>query len=101
MTELRVIPVEGIPEIAAGDDVGALLAAATAFEDGDVVVVAQKAVSKAEGRTARLEEVEPSARAHELAGGEDDEVDALDDLGVRPAGDAEHSRPLVGARGVA
>jgi coenzyme F420-0:L-glutamate ligase / coenzyme F420-1:gamma-L-glutamate ligase len=71
VTELRVIPVEGIPEIAAGDDVGALLAEAVAFEDGDVVVVAQKAVSKAEGRTVRLEDVEPSARARELAGGED------------------------------
>jgi len=71
VTELRVIPVEGIPEIAAGDDVGAMLAAAAAFEDGDVVVVAQKAVSKAEGRTVRLEDVEPSARARELAGGED------------------------------
>jgi coenzyme F420-0:L-glutamate ligase/coenzyme F420-1:gamma-L-glutamate ligase len=71
VTELRVIPVEGIPEVAAGDDVGALLAEAAVFDDGDVVVVAQKLVSKAEGRTVRLEDVEPSARAHELAGGED------------------------------
>jgi coenzyme F420-0:L-glutamate ligase/coenzyme F420-1:gamma-L-glutamate ligase len=39
--------------------------------DGDVVVVAQKAVSKAEGRVVRLDEVEPSERARELAGGED------------------------------
>ena len=71
MTELRVIPVEGIPEVAAGDDLAALLAAAAAFEDGDVVVVAQKVVSKAEGRTVRLDEIEPSARARELAAGED------------------------------
>jgi coenzyme F420-0:L-glutamate ligase/coenzyme F420-1:gamma-L-glutamate ligase len=71
VTELRVIPVEGIPEVAAGDDVAALLADAAAFEDGDVVVVAQKAVSKAEGRTVRLAEIEPSARAFELADEED------------------------------
>jgi coenzyme F420-0:L-glutamate ligase / coenzyme F420-1:gamma-L-glutamate ligase len=68
---VRVIPVEGIPEIAAGDDLAAVLADAAAFEEGDVVVVAQKAVSKAEGRTVRLEDVEPSARARELAGDED------------------------------
>jgi coenzyme F420-0:L-glutamate ligase / coenzyme F420-1:gamma-L-glutamate ligase len=71
VTELRVIPVEGIPEVRAGDDLAALLAEAAAFEDGDVVVVAQKVVSKAEGRTVRLDEVEPSARARELAAGED------------------------------
>ena len=71
MTELRVIPVEGIPEVAAGDDLAALLAEVAAFEDGDVVVVAQKVVSKAEGRTVRLDEIEPSARARELAAGED------------------------------
>ena len=66
-----MIPVEGIPEVAAGDDLAALLAGAAAFADGDVVVVAQKVVSKAEGRTVRLDEVEPSARARELAAGED------------------------------
>ena len=71
MTELRVIPVEGIPEARAGDDLAALLAEAASFEDRDVVVVAQKVVSKAEGRTVRLDGVEPSARARELAAGED------------------------------
>ena len=69
--ELRVIPVEGIPEVREGDDVGDLLADGAAVEDGDVVVVAQKVVSKAEGRTVRLADVEPSARARELAGDED------------------------------
>jgi len=71
VTELRVIPVEGIPEVAAGDDLAALLAEAAAFEDGDVVVVAQKVVSKGEGRTVHLDEIEPSARARQLAAGED------------------------------
>jgi coenzyme F420-0:L-glutamate ligase/coenzyme F420-1:gamma-L-glutamate ligase len=53
MTELRVIPVPGVPEVRAGDDLGALLAEAArplSLQDGDVVVVTQKVVSKAEGR---------------------------------------------------
>ena len=54
-----------------GDDVAALIATATRLEDGDVVVVAHKVVSKAEGRIVRLADVEPSARARELADGED------------------------------
>jgi coenzyme F420-0:L-glutamate ligase / coenzyme F420-1:gamma-L-glutamate ligase len=69
--ELRVIPVRGLPELEEGDDLGALLAAAASFEPGDVLVVAQKAVSKVEGRVVRLDDVEPSARARELAGDED------------------------------
>jgi len=69
--ELRVIPLRGIPELEEGDDLGALLAQAAAFEERDVVVVAQKAVSKVEGRVVSLDDVEPSARARELAGGED------------------------------
>jgi coenzyme F420-0:L-glutamate ligase/coenzyme F420-1:gamma-L-glutamate ligase len=71
VNELRVIPVRGLPEIAAGDDVAALIAATVALEEGDVVVVAQKVVSKSEGRVVRLEDAEPSARARELAGDED------------------------------
>ena len=71
MTELRVIPVEGIPEVREGDDLAALLAAAATFEDGDVLVVAQKIVSKAEGRVVSLDGVVPSEAARELAGGED------------------------------
>ncbi len=48
-----------------------LLAAAVRLEDGDVLVVAQKAVSKMEGRVVRLTDVEPSERARELAGDQD------------------------------
>jgi coenzyme F420-0:L-glutamate ligase/coenzyme F420-1:gamma-L-glutamate ligase len=69
--ELRVIPVKGLPEVGEGDDVAELIAAAVELEDGDVVVVAHKVVSKAEGRVVRLAEVEPSARARDLAGDED------------------------------
>src|SRR5438132_4713663 len=69
--ELRVIPVAGLPEIGDGDDLGALISERAELEDGDVIVVAQKVVSKAEGRVVRLADVEPSARARELAGGDD------------------------------
>jgi coenzyme F420-0:L-glutamate ligase/coenzyme F420-1:gamma-L-glutamate ligase len=69
--ELRVIPVQGLPEVRAGDDVAKLIAGAAALEDGDVVVVAHKIVSKAEGRIVRLDGVEPSLQALDLAGGED------------------------------
>jgi coenzyme F420-0:L-glutamate ligase/coenzyme F420-1:gamma-L-glutamate ligase len=66
-----IFPVDGLPEIREGDDLAALIAERTSLEDGDVVVVAQKAVSKAEGRVVRLAEVEPSDEALRLAGGED------------------------------
>jgi coenzyme F420-0:L-glutamate ligase / coenzyme F420-1:gamma-L-glutamate ligase len=71
VTELRVIPLDGIPEVEEGADLAELVAAAAALADGDVVVLAQKVVSKAEGRVVRLDDVEPSERARELAGGED------------------------------
>ena len=75
-TELRAFALEGMPEVEAGDDLAALLAAAAeragGLEDGDVVVVAQKVVSKAEGRVVRLDDIEASERARELAGGERD-----------------------------
>jgi coenzyme F420-0:L-glutamate ligase/coenzyme F420-1:gamma-L-glutamate ligase len=62
---------EGLPEIAAGADLAALIAAGmpsdAPLRDGDVVVVAHKAISKAEGRMRRLDEVTPSARAERLA----------------------------------
>ena len=67
-----VSPVEGLPELRDGDDLAALIAERTSLEDGDVVVVAQKAVSKVEGRVVSLDGVEPSAQARELAGDEAD-----------------------------
>jgi coenzyme F420-0:L-glutamate ligase/coenzyme F420-1:gamma-L-glutamate ligase len=69
--ELRVIPVKGLPEVREGDDIAALIAVVVELEDGDVVVVAHKVVSKAEGRVVRLAEVEPSAQARDLAADED------------------------------
>jgi coenzyme F420-0:L-glutamate ligase / coenzyme F420-1:gamma-L-glutamate ligase len=69
---ISIIPVEGLPEIAEGDDLAVLIAAAVTLEDGDVVCVAHKVVSKAEGRVAQLDGVEPSERARELAGQDGD-----------------------------
>ena len=68
---ISILPVEGLPEVREGDDLGALIAGAARLEDGDVVVVAQKAVSKSEGRVVRLDEIEPGPDALRLAGGRD------------------------------
>jgi len=69
---ITVLPLEGIPEIEEGDDLAGLLAEAAGrtggFENGDVLVVAQKAVSKAEGRIVALADIEPSEEAHAHAG---------------------------------
>ena len=72
MTGFSVFPVTGIPELREGDDLAALVAERTELEDGDIVVVAQKAISKIEGRVVRLDEFEPSDRAREIAGEETD-----------------------------
>jgi coenzyme F420-0:L-glutamate ligase / coenzyme F420-1:gamma-L-glutamate ligase len=69
---IEIFPVEGMPEIEQGADLGALIAGQAAIHDKDVVVVAQKAVSKAEGRVVALDDVEPSRRSRELAGPETD-----------------------------
>ena len=70
--ELRVIPVHGIPELEEGDDLGALIVEVSPrLEPDDVLVVAQKAVSKVEGRIVNLGEIEPTDRARSLAGDTD------------------------------
>jgi coenzyme F420-0:L-glutamate ligase/coenzyme F420-1:gamma-L-glutamate ligase len=98
---VRVIGLPGVPELGEGDDLGRLLADACGrvggLEDGDVVVVAQKAVSKVEGRIVRLDEVEPSAGAMVLAGDEGDprQVEVI----LRESVEVVRSRPpLVIAR---
>jgi coenzyme F420-0:L-glutamate ligase / coenzyme F420-1:gamma-L-glutamate ligase len=67
MTGISVLPIEGIPEVREGDDLAALIEEVAEFENGDVLVVAQKVVSKAEGRVVRLDDVEASEQAKELA----------------------------------
>jgi len=67
-----VFPVTGIPELRAGDERAALIAERVELEQDDIVVVAQKAISKIEGRVVRLDDVEPSERAREIAGDDGD-----------------------------
>ncbi len=72
MSELRILPVTGIGEISPGADLGTLIYTAMQAQDlelqqGDIVVVTQKIVSKAEGRIVHLTEVQPSAFARMLA----------------------------------
>ena len=75
MSELRIVGLEGIPTVGEGDDLAGLLAEAAdragGLQDGDVLVVAHKVVSKAEGRTVRLADVEPSPLAVRIAADHD------------------------------
>lgn len=69
---ITITGVTGLPEIKSGDDLGALVSdalrvAKTEILDRDIFVVAQKIVSKSEGRTVRLDSIEPSPRAREWA----------------------------------
>lgn len=72
MSEVRIIGLGGIPEVRPGDDLPALIVSAAkqsdvAIEDGDVLVVTQKVVSKAEGRIVDLGDVTPSPFAERYA----------------------------------
>jgi coenzyme F420-0:L-glutamate ligase/coenzyme F420-1:gamma-L-glutamate ligase len=64
---LELLGVEGLPEIRPADDLGELIAARAALEPGDVLVVAQKVVSKAEGKLIDLDMVTAGKRAIEIA----------------------------------
>jgi coenzyme F420-0:L-glutamate ligase / coenzyme F420-1:gamma-L-glutamate ligase len=72
MPQLTVTPLTGLPMVQPGDALPALIIDALArmqlpLQPGDVLVVAQKIVSKAEGRIVALESITPSPRAHALA----------------------------------
>lgn len=71
--ELRVQAVTGIPEVREGDAVGALIARQAELTEGDVVVISQKIVSKAEGQVRELASVTPGPEARKLAAGLDKE----------------------------
>jgi len=77
---VTIAPLLGFPEVSVGADLGELVAQSHKLWDGDVVVLAQKVVSKAEGRVVRLDGLEPSPRAVELAG---------------PDGDARHVEAIL------
>jgi coenzyme F420-0:L-glutamate ligase/coenzyme F420-1:gamma-L-glutamate ligase len=68
VTELTISPVRGLPELREEDDLAQLIADRAELQSGDVLVVAQKAISKVEGRIVHLDDVEPSPRAQEIAG---------------------------------
>ena len=59
---LRVLPVAGLPEISRGADLADLICGAVALEEGDVVVVTQKIVSKSEGRMVQVDPTDASAK---------------------------------------
>ena len=67
MNRLELIGVGGLPEVSPGDDLAALILAKITLQAGDAVVVAQKVVSKAEGRTRNLADVTASDEAVRLA----------------------------------
>jgi coenzyme F420-0:L-glutamate ligase/coenzyme F420-1:gamma-L-glutamate ligase len=67
VTHLELIGVEGLPEVRPGDDLGELIGSRSKFERGDVIVVAQKVVSKAEGRIISLQNVKAGAKAQSIA----------------------------------
>ncbi|MCC6169645.1 MAG: coenzyme F420-0:L-glutamate ligase [Caldilineaceae bacterium] len=72
MRAMTLFPVQHLPLIHPGDDLAALIAAhltaqGERLQPGDILVLAQKIVSKAEGRLVRLSEVTPGAQAEELA----------------------------------
>jgi coenzyme F420-0:L-glutamate ligase/coenzyme F420-1:gamma-L-glutamate ligase len=73
VADLRIIGLEGFPEVRPGDDLAGLILDAAErmpvpFEDGDILVVTQKVVSKAEGRIVDLDDVEPCPFALQVAG---------------------------------
>jgi coenzyme F420-0:L-glutamate ligase/coenzyme F420-1:gamma-L-glutamate ligase len=92
--ELRVVGLEGLPELEEGDDLAALLVESAGrvggLRDGDVLVVAQKAVSKVEGRVVDVSGVEPSVRALELA---DDADPRRAEVILRESVEVVRSRP--------
>lgn len=70
MSGLQIFGLPGLPEVMVGDDLAAMavhtaIAAGTPLESGDVLIVTSKIVSKAEGRTVELDEIEPSPFALE------------------------------------
>ena len=72
LTPVTFFALPGIPLVEPGDDLAAIMAKAlieseVGLHDGDVLVVAQKIVSKAEGRYVKLDDVKPSERAVEIA----------------------------------
>lgn len=67
-SRFEVEPIPGLPEIEAGYPLGEAIAARLDLRGGEIVVISQKAVSKAEGRLFKLSDVKPGEEAERLAG---------------------------------
>lgn len=67
MSRLELIGIEGLPEVRPGDDLGLLISEHARLQTGDVVVVAQKVVSKAEGRLIDMKDVTATKEAERIA----------------------------------
>ena len=67
MTRFELIAVEGLPEVGPGDDLAELISSRSKLETGDILVVAQKVVSKSEGRLVSLRTVTASEEAVRIA----------------------------------
>ncbi len=72
MQSIQLFPVPGLPMVQPGDHLAALIVDCLAtmsdeIKAGDIIVIAQKVVSKAEGRLVRLDDVQPDAEAHRIA----------------------------------
>jgi len=83
---IELHPVIGLPEVTPGDDLAGLLAERADLADGDILVVAQKVVSKAEGRLRDMREITPGSHALEIAqrnGSDPRQVQAVIDESVR------------------
>ncbi|MBV8166523.1 MAG: coenzyme F420-0:L-glutamate ligase [Alphaproteobacteria bacterium] len=96
---LTLTALPGIPAVHAGDDLARLVqdglkAAGETLRDGDVLVLAQKIVSKAEGRVVKLADVTASPRAHEL-GQKADKDPRLVELILQEAAEVVRVRPGV------
>jgi len=59
VTRLDIFPVEGLPEISRGDDIAAMICDAVELVDGDIVIVTQKIISKAEGQIVEIDPTNP------------------------------------------
>lgn len=79
MSTLHARCLSGLPEVRAGDDLAALIVASAEpdLHEGQIVVLAHKVVSKAEGAVVALADVVPTARAHELAAEQDKDPRAV------------------------
>jgi coenzyme F420-0:L-glutamate ligase / coenzyme F420-1:gamma-L-glutamate ligase len=83
---IELHPVTGLPEVTPGDDLAGLLAERSELADGDILVVAQKVVSKAEGRLRDMRQITPGSQALEIArrnGSDPRQVQAVIDESVR------------------